>query len=139
MISTSRNIKLQKSYLILLWTSNFGVFSLTLRTLKSHFSESVQDIKLRFSGFSCLIYCNNFVSFYQILRLVMSKCQKVCTIWCGMTHRLVETGTYQTWKLVPYIIRVTTETRQIIIVVHCSRYHWNQNWSKAKNNCSSLQ
>ena len=32
------------------------------------------------------MYCNNLANFYQILRLVMSKSQKCCTIWCGMTH-----------------------------------------------------
>ena len=61
-ISTSRNIRLWKSYKFTL-NPNFGAFSLTLLTLTSDFSWSVQDIKLKLSGLSYLIYCNNLANF----------------------------------------------------------------------------
>ena len=85
-INTSRNIKLQKSYKSTL-NPNFGVFIVTLLTLKRNLTKPIQDIKLKFSGLSYLIYCNN-LAFFQILWWVMSKSQKFCTIWCGMTQML---------------------------------------------------
>ena len=74
-----------KNHINLLWIPNFGVFSLTFLTLKSNFFQSLQVIKLKCSIISYLVHCNNFANFYQILRWVMSKPQKFCTIWCRMT------------------------------------------------------
>ena len=54
-------------------------FQSDLATLKSDFSQSVQDIKLEFLGLSYLIYCNNLASSYQTLRWVMPQPQKFCT------------------------------------------------------------
>ena len=81
-----------KNHTDLLWIPNFIAFSMTLLTLKNNFPKSVQDIRLKLLGLSCVIYFKHLANFYQILRWdqimrwVMSKPQTFCTIWCGMTH-----------------------------------------------------
>ena len=55
-INNSRNIKLQISY-IFNSIAKFGTFSVTLLTLKSHFSLCIQNIKLKFSRFCNVKYC----------------------------------------------------------------------------------
>ena len=42
-----------------------------------------------------------------------------CVFWIYIL--ILEPGTYQTWKLVQYIIGIKPETRQRIKVSHCSR------------------
>ena len=44
---------------------------------------------------------------------------KQFTVWIYI--EILEPGAYQTWKVVQYIIRIRTETRQKINAVHCSR------------------
>ena len=61
-INNSRNIKLQISY-IFNSIAKFGTFSVTLLTLKSHFSLCMQNIKLKFSRFCNVKYCKNLEKF----------------------------------------------------------------------------
>ena len=41
----------------------------------------MQDVKLKFSGLSCLIYCNNLANFYQILGWFMSRIGSLDMEW----------------------------------------------------------